>query len=98
MGRRPRGVRERHVERDRLRYQLLIRSYGRAQGGRLLQGAKRNPEVRIHDRAATRTMGYVGSNAHIRGSFLRRQYIQVFTEFIFFILFFLAKNIYLNYC
>ena len=82
MGRRPRGVRERHVERDRLRYKLLVRSHRCAQGGRLLQGAERNPGIWSDGRAATRTVGYVGPNAHIRGPFLRRQHIQVCARFL----------------
>lgn len=82
MGRRPGGVRERHVERDRLRYKLFVRSHRCAQGGRLLQGAKGKPGVQVGDRAATGTMGYVGPNAHIRGPFLRRQHIQVCTRFL----------------
>lgn len=78
VGRRPRGVRERHVERDRFRDQLLVRGHRRSQGGRLLQGEVGDREIGIRDRAPTRTVGHVGSNAHIRGAFLRRQHIQVF--------------------
>lgn len=40
VGRGPGGVRERYVERDRLRNELAIRSHGSAQGCSLLQGAK----------------------------------------------------------
>ena len=78
MGRRARGVRERHVERDRLCYELVVRSHRCTQGGRLLQGAEGKPG--IGDRAATGRMGYVGPNAHIRGPFLRRQHIQVYAR------------------
>lgn len=83
VGRRPRGVRERHVERDRLRDQLLVRGHRRPKGGRLLQGQVGDREIGIGGRAPTRTVGHVGPDAHIGGSFLRRQHIQVFPSFEF---------------
>ncbi len=38
VGRRPQGVRARHVERHRLSHQLALRGHDRAQARRLLQG------------------------------------------------------------
>lgn len=78
VGRRPRGIRERHVERDRLRNQLLVRGHRRSKGGRLLQGQVGDREIGIGERATTRTVGHVGPDAHIRGALLRRQHIQVY--------------------
>lgn len=40
VGRGSGGIRERHVERDRLRDELAVRGHGRAEGRGLLQSAK----------------------------------------------------------
>lgn len=79
VGRRARGVRERHVERDRLRHELVVRRDRRAPGGGLLQGAEgdRGTGGWNRDRAATGTVGHLGPDAHIRGTLLCREYLQV---------------------
>ena len=74
LGRRARGVRERHVERDRLRDELFVCGDGGVARRRLLQGAEgeRGTGSRFHRRAAARAVGHVGSDAHIRRPLLRR--------------------------
>lgn len=79
VGRGPGGVRERHVECDRLCNELAVRSHGRAQSRSLLQGAKgeRGSGTGITDRASAWAVGHLGSDAHLRGPLLRRQHLQV---------------------
>lgn len=79
VGRRARGVRERHVERDRLRDQLPVRRDGGAQGRGLLQGAdgERGRRAQGHRRAPALRVGRLGPHAHIRGALLRGEHLQV---------------------
>lgn len=79
VGRGPGGVRARHVERDRLRNELAVRSYRGAPGRSLLQGTERErgAEAGLSDRASAGAVGHLGPDAYLRGSLLRRQHLQV---------------------